>query len=126
MSNLCKDVGDVGLVERREREALLAKVVQRRADVDQCRPVDDKKTVVKLVGDLDHERAAVLRVEPLNVDVMEKPAPRILHHENRYALPLLRDERQYAVREVRVDDDQLSPRHAKIRLASAGISKTSE
>ena len=112
MSNLCKDVGDVGLVERREREALLAEVVQRRADVDQGRLVDDKKTVVEAVRHPDRKRAAVLRIEPLNDDVMEKPAPRILHHENRYALPLLRDERQYAVREVRVDDDQLSPRHA--------------
>ena len=66
-SELGQDIRDVGLVERREREALPAEVVQRRADVDERRPVDDEESVVEPVRHPDRERVAVLRVEPLLV-----------------------------------------------------------
>ena len=72
--------------------------------------VDDEKTVVELVGHLDRERVAVLRVEPRHIDIVKQSVPRVLHHENRHALTLLRDERQNAIRKIRVDDDKLAPR----------------
>ena len=54
----------------------------------------------------DRERVAVLRVEPRDIDRMEKVPALVLHYENRHARPLLRDERQHGVVEIRVDDDQ--------------------
>ena len=56
-------VGDVGLVEGRERETLFAEVVEGRTDVNECRFVDDEEAVMELVGGLDRERVGVLRVE---------------------------------------------------------------
>ena len=43
---------------------------------------------------------------------MKKLVPRVLHREHRYTLPFLCNERQNAVGEVRVDDDQFRLRHA--------------
>ena len=63
-SYLCDDVRDVGPVEGRESEALLAEVVQRCANMDQRHAVDYQEAVVEPVGDLDRQRVAVLRVEP--------------------------------------------------------------
>ena len=54
------DVGNVGLVERRKCEALLAEMVQGSADMNQRRAVDYQEAVVELVGHLDCERVAVL------------------------------------------------------------------
>ena len=51
--DLGNDVGDVGLVERREREALLTEMVQGRANMNQRRAVDYQEAVMELVGHLD-------------------------------------------------------------------------
>ena len=80
--------------------------------VNECCLVDDEESVVELVGGLDRERVGVLRVELRYIDGMKQLVPRILHREHRYALPFLCDERQNAVGEVRVDDDQFRLRHA--------------
>ncbi len=47
-SNLRQDIGNVGLVHRRECKALLAEMVERRADMDERCLVYDEKTVVEL------------------------------------------------------------------------------
>ena len=101
---LGEDVGDVGLVEGRERKAFLAEVVEGCTYVNEGRLVDDEKAVVEFVGGLDRERVGVLRVELRHIDSMKQLVPRILHREHRYALPFLCDEWQNAVGEVRVDD----------------------
>jgi len=80
--------------------------------VNECCLVDDEEAVVELVGGLDRERVGVLRVELRHIDGMKQLVPRILHREHRYSLPFLCDERQNAVGEVRVDDDQFRLRHA--------------
>ena len=54
-SDFCEDVGDVGLVEGRERETLLAEVVEGCAYVNQGRFVDDEEAVVEPVGGFDRE-----------------------------------------------------------------------
>ena len=74
--------------------------------------VDDEEAVVGLVGGLDRERVGVLRVELRHIDGMKQFVPRVLHREHRHALSFLCDERQNAVGEVRVDDDQFRLRHA--------------
>ncbi len=48
-SYLRQDVGDIGLVKRRERKAFLAEVVEGRAYMDECRLVDDEEAVVEVV-----------------------------------------------------------------------------
>ena len=87
-------------------------MVQGSTDMNQRRAVDYQETVVELVGRLDRERVAVLRVEPRHVNGMKQLVPRILHYEDRHALPLLRNERKNTVCEVRINDDQLVLRHA--------------
>ena len=95
-----QDVGNVRLVERREGEAFLAKMIQRRAYMYQGSFVYDEKTVMELVGHLYRERIAVLRIEQRDIDAVKQFAPRVLHHKYQNALPLLRNERQHGVVEV--------------------------
>lgn len=62
-SDLRQNVRNVGLVQRREGEAPLAEVVQRRPDVDQDGSVENQEPVVEPVRGLHGERIAELRVE---------------------------------------------------------------
>ena len=87
-------------------------MVQRRSHMNQGGIVNDYKPVVEFVGRLDRERAAVLLVELRHIDIVKKLAARIFDDEQRHALPLLRDERKNAIREIRVDDYQFFLRHA--------------
>ena len=59
----------------------------------------------EMEGEGDEERGR-------SVGNAHRLVPRVLHREHRHALPFLCDERQNAVGEVRVDDDQFRLRHA--------------
>ena len=74
LSNLYQDVGDVGLVEGRERKVLLAEVVQGSAYMNESYLVDDEEEVKKLIGHLDRKRVAALRVEPRHIDSVKQLA----------------------------------------------------
>ena len=74
--------------------------------------VDNEKTVMELWRLLDRERVVVLRVELRHVNRMKKVLAHVLHNDNRNTLPLLCDERQHRIVEIRVDDDQFLLRHA--------------
>ena len=60
---------DAERIESRDREALLAEAVERRADVNERLAVNHQKAVVEKLSFLHGERIRVLRVELLNVHV---------------------------------------------------------
>ena len=47
-------------------------MIQRRAHVNQRRFVDNEKTVVEAVRNLDGERVRILRIKLRNIDIMKK------------------------------------------------------
>ena len=57
-------------------------MIQWRAHVNQRRFVDNKKTVMEAVWNLDCERVRILRIKLRNIDIMKKFAARIFDNKN--------------------------------------------
>ena len=100
--------GNVEGIKSRTGEALLAEIVQRRANMNNARIVDDQKTVMKLIRGLNHERIRVLEIKLIHVNrVKQFRSSWAIHHRHTNPRPLLRDNRQNRIVELRINNDQL-------------------